>query len=280
MANADEVREQQRRNWESVSGSWAHWDELVIGWLRPVGDAMIADLALRGEGDHLDIASGSGEPALSIAQVMPHGRVTLTDMSSGMLEVAARRAKARGLTNVDVRECSVDELPFDDASFDTISCRFAFMFFPDIPRAVAEVTRVLRPGGRISVGVWGEPGGNPWATLPRAAIDDEVRMPAPDPDAPNLWRCSKPRAIADLFTAAGLHDVVEHDVYFTLDARDGDEFFDFITEISAPVRDGLASADDAGRARIRAATLEGARAFQDGNGLRIPSHARAVVGTK
>jgi ubiquinone/menaquinone biosynthesis C-methylase UbiE len=109
------------------------------------------------------------------------------DLSGGMLAAANANANARGLTNVKTRECSADDLPFDDASFDTITCRFGFMFFPDVAGSVAELARALRPGGRMSA-AWAEPPPNPWAAIPLAAISAEVEIPAPPPDAPGLFR--------------------------------------------------------------------------------------------
>jgi ubiquinone/menaquinone biosynthesis C-methylase UbiE len=121
---------------------------LVMGMLAPVGAQMIRPSAPRDGSEHLDVASGTGEPGLSIAALVPRGRVVLTDLSGGMLAVASANASALGLANVGTRECGADDLPFGDASFDTITCRFGFMFFPDIAGAVTELLWVLRPGGR------------------------------------------------------------------------------------------------------------------------------------
>src|SRR5438067_1851239 len=145
--------------WDRFSPGWMKWDALVMEMLAPVGAEMIGALALRDGSEHLDIASGTGEPGLSIAALIPRGRVVLTDLSGGMLAAARANATARGLTNVETRECDVDDLHFGDASFDTITCRFGFMFFPDIAGAMTELLRVLRPGGRISAAVWAEPPG-------------------------------------------------------------------------------------------------------------------------
>ncbi|HEU5384283.1 MAG TPA: class I SAM-dependent methyltransferase [Streptosporangiaceae bacterium] len=78
-----------------------------------------------------------------------------------MLGIAARRADAQGITNVETRVCSADDLPFGDAAFDSISVRFGYMFFPDAARATAEFARVLKPGGRLCSSVWVRPEENP-----------------------------------------------------------------------------------------------------------------------
>jgi ubiquinone/menaquinone biosynthesis C-methylase UbiE len=280
MSDADEIREQQRQTWERFSPGWAKWDELVLGMLQPVGDEMIRSLALRDDGRHLDVAAGTGEPGLSIAALVPRGHVVLTDLSAGMLAAAGANAKARGLRNVELRECGVDDLPFADASFDTISCRFGLMFFPDIPGAVARLARLLRPGGRIAASVWAEPEGNPWATIPMAAIGAEVALPDPSPDAPSLFRCAAPGAIARVFRDAGLHDITETDVHATLDPERAEDYWDYLTEVTAPVVAGLGFADDAARDRIRTTVVEQARAFEVDGGPKIPTHARCISATK
>src|SRR5260370_13133315 len=97
---------------------------MVLRWLQPAGDEIIRSLKLRDDGQHLDVAAGTGEPGLSIAPLLPRGRVVLTDVSSGMLAAAQANADARGLRNAEPPDSGVDALPFEAASFDTISCRF------------------------------------------------------------------------------------------------------------------------------------------------------------
>ncbi len=156
--------------WDKFSSGWEKWDDVVMASIGSVGDAMIAALRIADDQQHLEVCAGTGEPGLSIAALAPKGRVTLTDLSPEMLAVSRRRAEAKGLTNVEFRECSADDLPFDDASFDSVGCRFGFMFIPDVSQAVSELARVLKPGGRVCASVWVRPEDNPWVTLPMAAI--------------------------------------------------------------------------------------------------------------
>ena len=130
MPSADEIREAQRATWARLSGGWEKWDLVIMDQLGPVGAAIIERLDIAEDQQHLDIAAGTGEPGLSIARLSPNGRVVLTDLAPEMLDVAARRADAQGITNVETSVCSADDLPFDDATFDSISVRFGYMFFP------------------------------------------------------------------------------------------------------------------------------------------------------
>jgi len=280
MLEAREIEKQQRDTWDRFSAGWIKWDPQVVEMQAPVGQEMIRLLALADDGVHLDVASGTGEPGLSIAAQMPKGRVVLTDLSEAMLAGASSKAEKRALGNVEVRVCGVDDLPFEDATFDSVSCRFGFMFFPDIRGAVTELVRIVRPGGRISTAVWAEPDGNAWATTPMGAISAEVALAPPEPDAPGLFRCAAPDSIAAIFREAGLHDVAESDVRGSLELDSGGDYWSLLTEVSAPVVAALAGVDDATSDRIRAATIEKAQAFEKEGKLSLPYHARCVVGTR
>src|SRR3954468_2798606 len=199
MPNADEIRDAQRATWAGLSGGWEKWDMVIMDQLGPVGEAMIERLEVAEDQQHLDVAAGTGEPGLTIARLAPKGRVVLTDLAPEMLEVAARRAGALGVTNIETKVCSADELPFGDAAFDSVSVRFGYMFFPDAGKATAEFARVLKPGGRLCSSVWVDPEANPWTTIAMQAIAAEVVMPPPDPDGPNMYRCADPGHVSALY---------------------------------------------------------------------------------
>src|SRR4051812_30897252 len=119
MASADEIRDQQLVTWAGLSAGWEKWDSVIMDQLRPVSAAIIEHLDIGDDQQHLDIAAGTGEPGLSIARLAPNGRVVVTDLVAEMLDIAARRAGAQGITNIGTKVCSADDLPFDDATFDS-----------------------------------------------------------------------------------------------------------------------------------------------------------------
>ncbi len=97
----------------------------------------------------LDIATGAGHTALTFA---PHVKdVIASDLTPQMLVEAAKLAAERGLQNVTTAAADAEQLPFADARFDLVTCRIAPHHFPDIPRFVAEVARVLKPGGTFAL---------------------------------------------------------------------------------------------------------------------------------
>jgi len=130
MPSADEIRDARRATWAGLSAAWEKWDSVIMDQLGPVGTTMIERLGIADDQQHLDIAAGTGEPGLTVAKLAPRGHVVRTDLVAEMLEVAARRARAQGVTNVETTVCIADDLPFSDATFDSVSVRFGYMFDP------------------------------------------------------------------------------------------------------------------------------------------------------
>lgn len=279
MPSAEQIREAQRTTWARLSASWEKWDPIIQGQLGPVGDEMIERLGLGPAPHHLDIASGTGEPGLSVARLVPEGRVVLTDLAPEMLAVAERRARAEGLTNVETRVCSADDLPFADGTFDSATVRFGLMFFPDPARATAELVRVLAPGGRLCSSVWIDPEANPWTSILMAAIATEVALPPPDPDGPGMFRLAAPRQVIDLYEGAGLLEVAEWDVALELVTTSPEQYWEVMSEHVSLAAAALGQVDDEARERIRAHAIAAVRPFEAGGAVRVPGLARCVVGT-
>jgi SAM-dependent methyltransferase len=280
MPNADEIRDGQRAAWAGLSAGWEKWDAVIMDQLRPVGAAMIECLDIADDQQHLDIAAGTGEPGLSIARLSPRGSVVLTDLVAEMLAIAARRAGEQGVANVETTVCSADALPFDDATFESVSVRFGYMFFPDMAKATAEFARVLAPGGRLCSSVWVKPAENPWTTIAMQAIATETVVAPPDPDGPNLFRCAAPRRVSALYEAAGLRGVVEWDVDIELVTQSPVQYWEMISEHVSLAVAALQQVDEPARERIRANAIAKVRAFETDGEVRVPGVARCIVGTK
>ena len=276
----DEIRDAQRATWSGLSASWEKWDAVIMDQLRPVGTAMIESLDVAEDQRHLDVAAGTGEPGLTLARLAPRGHVVLTDLSQEMLDVATRRAHAQAITNVETRVCSADALPFGDATFDSVSVRFGYMFFSDLAGATAEFARVLRPSGRLCSSVWVKPEENPWTTIAMQAIAAEAVLPPPDPDRPNMFRCAAPGHVSALYEAAGLRDVAEWDVPVELVTRSPAQYWEMVSEHASLAVAALQQVDEAARERIATAVVARAAAYVRDGQVRIPGVARCIVGTR
>jgi SAM-dependent methyltransferase len=197
-----------------------------------------------------------------------------------MLVAAAENAARRGLKNFKTQLCHAGALPFADASFDAVLCRFGFMFFPDIAAAAQEMARVAKPGARVCAAVWSVPAKNPWATTVMGTIARHVEMPPPPPGSPGLFRCAAEGMMAKTFKEAGLLDVAEEEVSAMMVHDAPARYWDFMTEIAAPVVAGLSRADAATREKIRGEVLELAlQSVSDGK-VHLRSTAMIITGTR
>jgi ubiquinone/menaquinone biosynthesis C-methylase UbiE len=246
-----QIRDQQKEIWNRFSPGWKRWDDMTMNFLKPMGDEIIRIIKPKGADVVLDVASGTGEPALTIATKLRGGMVVATDISEGMLDVTRENAAKRGIKNIEIVACDVSELPFPDNSFDSVSCRFGFMFFPDMLLAAKEMIRVLKPGGRIAVTVWNSPEKNFWATAVMSIINRDMQLVPPPAEAPGLFRCAKSGLIADIFRQVGLKNVKETEVTGKLDTGTTEVYWNFMTEVVAPVVAALGNADDAMKLRIK-----------------------------
>lgn len=280
MPSADEARDVQRATWAQLSTSWDKWDSIIMAQLRPVSEAIIERLGILEDQEHLDVAAGTGEPGISVARIAPKGRVVLTDLSPEMLDVAERRARAQGIENVETRVCSADDLPFDDAAFDSVSVRFGYMFFPDLAKATAEFARVLKPGGRLGASVWVRPEQNPWTTIPMQVIATEVVMAPPDPDGPSMYRCAAMGHVSALYEGAGLGEIAEWDVDVALVTPTAELYWEVMSEHVSLVAAALQQIDEPARARIREKVIATVSDFETDGQVRVPGLARCSVGTK
>lgn len=254
-----QIRDQQRQTWDTFSPGWKKWDTWTMNFLRPMGDAIIEALHLQPVDDVLDVATGTGEPGLTIARLAPRGHVTGLDLSEGMLATARENAARQSITNYQAVAGDVCELPFAERSFDAISCRMGFMFFPDMLLAAQQMHRVLKPGGRLATSVWATPPQNPWVTTMMHTISAHLSLPAPTPNAPGMFRCAQPGMLAGLLQQAGFRNINEQEVTGAIDFTTPDEYWQNMTDIAAPVVAALSRADAATKSAIKeevAAALE------------------------
>ncbi|HZZ58426.1 MAG TPA: methyltransferase domain-containing protein [Opitutaceae bacterium] len=274
----DEIRAQQKASWNAFSPGWRKWDEFNREFLRPMGEAIIAALALRPDDHVLDVATGTGEPGLTIAGRVPRGRVVGTDLADQMVEIARENARRRGIGHYHAQTADVSALPFPEASFQAVSCRMGFMFFPDMPRAAREIARVLAPGGRLAASVWTVGDQNPWVATLMGIIARRFNLPPPPPGAPGMFRCGAPGVMSQLFRDAGLENVAEQDIPGQIRFASADEYWIMMNEVAAPVVAALAKTDDAGRAEIKrelfAAFGNSAGPLTLGYGARVISAAK------
>jgi SAM-dependent methyltransferase len=176
---------------------WGHapqdWAEVVEPLLRPLSEATLAALAPLQGRTFLDAGCGAGG-TLSLAQDAG-ARVSGLDASGPLLEVARGR-----VPDADLRVGDIQEMPYDDGTFDVVTAFNAIQYAADPKAAVTELARVVRPGGQVAIGVWGEPSRCETEVL----FDALRRLAPPPPDAPAPLAVSAPGVVEELLAGAGL----------------------------------------------------------------------------
>ena len=143
--------EQTQQAWEAIAEGY---DEFVTPTHMELGGTALARAGVTAGLRFLDVAAGSG--ALSLPAARLGARVLATDITPAMIERLAERAGREGL-DVETRVMDGHALELDDDSFDVAGSQYGVMLFPDLPRAVREMKRVTRPGGRVFLVVYGAP---------------------------------------------------------------------------------------------------------------------------
>ena len=180
------------------------FDAEPLGFWDRTGRRTVERLALQSGAHVLDVCSGTGASAIPAAEAVgPQGSVLATDLSASLLALGRAKAGAAGLQNVDFLRADMTALGLPADSFDAVVCVFGIFFVPDMERQVAELWRMVRPGGQLAITTWGPDIWAPGYSLFQTALG-RVR-----PDLVsgfNPWdRITTPAAVRRLFADAGVH---------------------------------------------------------------------------
>jgi len=278
-------REHLHEEWtghETVA-AWRKWHDRIAIFTRGATEAILETAHLRPGLRVLDLASGVGDPALSIAaKVTPSGRVTATDLGPGMISLAEELARKKGLTNIEFREASAESLPFADESYDALTCRFGIMFFPDLPRALRECLRVLKPGGRAVFVAWGKKE-QPFFTTTAGIILKHVPVPPPppDPDGPSIFMFGERDRLRRSLEAAGFRNVHEEARIVNGHwAGPPEEYWEQFSEVAAPFRPLIAQLSPERMAQAKSEIFSGLQKFWNGKELNMPLEIIIGTGTR
>ena len=281
LQSPQQVIEGQRQDWNRVAGGWEKWDRFFDEQMAFLNHRLVADARIRSGLRVLDLGSGTGYPSLLGAQTIgPSGSVIGLDLAEQMLAVARRKATALGLGNVTFRTGDVTTLPFDANSFDAVTSRFCLMFLPEIPKAAAEIARVLKPGSWVSAAVWSAREKNPSIGLSMEAIKKVVELPPLDPTAPGIFRLATPGDLLGLLQQAGLIDVIDQEFLAEWSYASADEYYTSLLEIAAPIQNLMTTLSPPQVQEVRRLITQAATPYQRGNRVTFPIAVRVVAARK
>ncbi len=274
--NSAALKAKLRADWSARGAAWDRWADDMAALAERFNQPLIEAADIGPGQTVLDLASGAGEPALSLArEVGAGGRVVATDLVEEMLAGARRRAAATGLDNIAFEIADMDHLPYEDASFDRVVCRFGIMFSPRPVAALAEARRVLRPGGRAAYLVWG-PRDDTTMFKVLWAVIDEVLGPPDRAFVYPPFRLGEPGTVAALMREAGFEGVEEVERRFAAEIPAERPFWRPQVELAfAPLLEGLS---EAARAGLEAALARAFAAHREGDVYRLEAHVRLARG--
>lgn len=235
--DADAVKERERATWSAVSVGWKTHDAKMIEFSRPVTEELIRHAKIRPGLRVLDLASGTGEPSLSIAErVGPGGSVLGVDLAEPMLAVARDKAAQRGLTNVEYRVADAENLDLPSETFDAATMRWGIMFLPDPVAAMREVRRVLRPDAKLALSAWGPPDANPFLRIPLDVMRRHIDVPTPAPGSPGLFAFAQAARLPATLQQAGFGDVGAAELKLRVKGFEtGSDYWTFQRAIAGPI---------------------------------------------
>jgi SAM-dependent methyltransferase len=192
-----------------------------------VGNEGLRRAELRAGMRFLDVAAGSG--ALSIPAARLGAQVLATDQSPVMLKLLRARARQEGLT-IETRVMDGHALELDDNSFDMAGSQFGVMLFPDMPKGISEMVRVVKPGGRVLMTVYGDPHKIEFFGFFVAAIQTvrpDFNGPPMDPP-PLPFQLQDPERLRKELATAGLKDIKVETITETTEFQTGKELWDWL----------------------------------------------------
>jgi len=268
--------------WSGSAPYWEKYREIIRHMFAPVTEALVEEGQIGSGQSVLDIATGPGEPALTMASLVgPQGKIFGVDPIPEMIAAARREASRLELRNVQFDVASADHLPFPANTFDAVVSRFGVMFFPSPLDAVREMLRVLKPGQKLILAVWHFAERNPFHCSLSRVVDRYVDSPPPEPDALDTFRFAAPGKLREILNEAAVTAPTERLLQFTIDVpMSVEDYWALRLEMSAKLREKISMLPQEQMTELTRQALESIREYSTDRGIRFPAEVLIVSGAK
>ena len=264
---------------EAIAPTWERRRADVEDVSTPVREWMLRELHPQQGDTVLELAAGVGETGFEAAAIVgDSGRLITTDFSPAMLEAARRRGAELGVANVDYRVMDAERIELDRDSVDGVLCRFGYMLMADPAAALAETRRVLRPGGRLTLAVWGALERNPFFGIIGVSLGQRGHIPPPEPPpAPGAFSMASSERTEGLLRGAGFAEVRAEEVPGRFLVPDVDGYLSLIADTAGPIALALRGLAEPDRAGVEADVEDSLRRFAADGGYELPCVAVCAV---
>lgn len=237
----DQIRLNQETTWKAAAVGWRKRDEILRKGAAPVTVRMLALAQIKAGSSLLDIASGTGEPAISAAKVVGNeGYVVGSDLVDEMLNIAREKAQKENLSNIEFHRTDGETLDITKKiatkSFDAVTIRWGLMFMPEPEKCLNNAYHVLKNEGRIVVACWANPERNPFINLLLETLGRYTTLPTMPENSPGVFSFSNPARLRGVMTSAGFKNIEIEEVAFdVMEVEDGKAYWEVISDLATPV---------------------------------------------
>jgi ubiquinone/menaquinone biosynthesis C-methylase UbiE len=267
----DAYKQAITQEWGRTAPGWHRWIPTINEWQQVATETMLNQARVSRGHRVIDIAAGDGGQSIAAARrVGPTGTVLATDIAPEFVELARVVAERDELTQLHAEVMDAEALTSPDNSFDAAICRLGLMYLPNLQTALAEVRRVLRPGGRLAAIVFTSPAQTPFFSIPVRLIRERRNLPAPPAGQPGPFTLGAPGVLRDHLEQAGYRDVLEQRVSAPIRFASAEECVQWRREASGTMQQLVSDLDPEEQAQIWQEIVEALRQFETPDGFESP----------
>ncbi len=279
-SESDAFKERIRLQWNEVAPRWDRWAPVMRDQLAPATELMLDLAHLRPGHRVLDIAAGNGYQSIAAARrVGPTGHVLATDLAQQQLRYAAAAARAAGIDHIETRVMDAENLDLPDASFDAVICHLGVMFLPDVDRGLAEMHRVLKPGGSASMVIFAA-GGVPESELVASVVRRHLPGDAQTPERLTGNTLGAPGALARRLEGAGFRAVESHELSVPLRLPSVADALGYLRETHPTLDEMMIPLTAGERDEVWARVEEALTRYVGPNGFESPDRVVVAAGVR